>query len=89
MDEKSRHYLLVLIVSFVLVLSIGWVGFRYIIRDSWIRSFYYASTLGLIIDPKSLVTGDQLLFASFYFLLAGFVFVAVAGAVISNMIGTV
>lgn len=81
-------YLNLLLFTFIIVFLIGLLTFRYLFNQDWVDSFYYTVTFGISAESIS-ETKSQKLFLAFYFLIAGFLFVAVASHLIEHIMDVV
>ncbi len=77
--RRIKRLLIFLLVSFVVVLGVGMLGFRYIVGTDWLDSFYNSSLHFSGSGPDMKIVGTkQKLFVSFYGIIAGLVFVGLA-----------
>jgi len=84
---RLRKLYIVLFVLLLIVVIIGLIGFRYIVKLEWIDSFqntmFYVSGMG----PLSIMqTPIQKLFSGTYALISGLVFVAIAAYIIDAIV---
>lgn len=82
--KNILKYLNLFLFAFITVFAIGLLTFRYLFNQNWVDSFYYTVTFGITAESIS-QTQSQKLFLSFYFLIAGFLFVAVASHLIEHI----
>lgn len=81
-QKSVLDYLIVLIIIFIVVFTLGIFVFHHYFHQDWANSIYHTATFGLKAD--SIIINDrQKLFISFYIIFAGLIFVAIA----SNLLG--
>ncbi len=82
-----RRIFFVFLIIFGVVFIIGIFGFRYIVNLSWVDSIqntsFYISTMGPVAEMK---TNTQKLFASFYSIISGIIFIAIASYLIDQFV---
>lgn len=85
--EKVDNLLVWAIILFLVVLSIGLLGFRYIANLNWIDSFqntsFYISGLGPVAIMK---TPGQKLFSGAYAILGGMLYLGLLTYIISRIL---
>jgi len=89
-EENARNIIVstvIIVVSFIIVGVIGLMGFAYIFGLSWLDAFHnsamYISGMGPIAEAQ---TTSQKVFASFYSLLGGFLFLGIAIYLIDEIV---
>jgi hypothetical protein len=86
--RRKIYMLLFIIISLlILVIIVGMLGFRYIVKLNWIDSFHnaamYTSGMGAIATMEGT---EEKIFASIYALIAGLLFVTVAAYIVTQII---
>lgn len=82
--RNTVYYLNLLLIIFIIIFIIGLLTFRYGFNQNWINSIYYTLTFG-ITAGDIIQTDAQRLFVAFYFIIVGFLFVAVASHLIEHI----
>lgn len=80
-----RQYITVLTFSFFLIFFVGLLGFRNVFEEDWPTAIYHTSTFGLNTET-TVKKDDEKIFASFFTLFAGFLFVAVAAHIVGDIL---
>lgn len=89
-EQNARNAIvsaIIIVVAFIIVGVIGLMGFMYIFGLSWLDAFHntamYISGMGPIAEAQ---TPSQKVFASFYSILGGFLFLGVAIYLIDEIV---
>ncbi len=74
-------------ILLIIILLIGMIGFRYLVKLNWIDSFQNASFYISGMGPLATMTTDgQKLFSGFYAIAAGIFYLAIAAYLVSRFI---
>lgn len=86
-QKKLRDLLLFLAIAFVVVMGLGILGFKYIVRTNWIDAFYNSALQFSRAGSGAVIKGTgPKIFVSIYGIIAGLIFVGLAVYVIDGIV---
>ena len=84
--QKRRRLVVFLTASFIVILGLGMLGFRYIVGTDWIDSFYNSALHFSGSGPDVPIRGPtQKIFVALYGMIAGLIFVGLAVYIIDEL----
>ena len=88
--ERIKRVLIIVIISFFLLITIGVVGFKYLFNLSWLDSLYAATLVitGINIESTA-VTDGQKWFVIIYSIFAVVIYLSMANAAIEYLFAIV